>query len=484
VFVSGEPQIPNVKNSLTHKGIKTMIHKLNLLRIVIPVVIFMTGMFMLLPFPVSAQTNSPDRGVYYGGSVVGGIEIDAAGLIKIIPKKKMEEVGKNLAKLLEPIPTDLDEKTSLRKISLKKLNAQICQTIQQQKEFSDSIRYLGGLTSIRYLVVVPEDNDVLLVGTSESWQADSYGNIVGKTSGRPVFRLEDLLTVFRAWNNQSRPSVITCSIDPTKEALVKIAQVDRQFPVVDRNNVQAFANAQENAYGKNVVTLQGVPEQSRFAMILAIADYKMKQISLGHIPSPLRSLPSYVELIGGSQKQINPRFWLAPEYGTVSHDSKKLTWQLSEVKVKALTENEYFDSRSNSLQPVGKIDRAALNWCNKMTSNYNALSKVDPIFGDLRNCMELAITVALIRQEGLLEKANCKLNAFEDSTFLKPVVYPVPKTVQSHATVAKNGRSFVVACGGVEVNPFNSLQNPKLDNNIDHQRNDLVKTTGNNWWSK
>jgi hypothetical protein len=444
----------------------------------------MTWMFMLTMFPVSAQTVAPDRGVYYGGSVVGGVEIDLEGLIKITPKRTMEEIGKNLTKILAPVPADLDEKTAVRKISLKKLNAQICQTIEQQLEFSDSIRYLGGLTSIRYLVVVPEENDILLVGTSESWQADSYGNIVGKTSGRPVFRLEDLLTVFRAWNNQSRPSVITCSIDPTKEALVKIAQVDRQFSVVDRNNVQAFAAAQENAYGRNTVTLQGVPEQSRFAMVLAVADYKMKQISLGHISSPVRSLPSYVSLIGGSQKQINPRFWLAPEYGTITHDSKKLTWQLSEVKVKALTENEYFDSKSNSLQPVGKPDRAAINWCNKMNVNYDALSKADPVFGDLRNCMELAITVALIRQEGLLEKADCKLNAFEDATLLKPVVYPVPKTVQSQATIAKNGRSFVVACGGVEVNPFSTLQNVQLDSKIDTERNNLVKTTGNNWWSK
>jgi hypothetical protein len=462
-----------------------MIQKLNLFRTAVPGIFFMTWMFMLAMFPVSAQVSSPDRGVYYGGSVVGGVEINLEGLIKITPKRTMEEIGKNLTKILAPVPADLDEKTTIRKISLKKLNAQICQTIEQQTEFSDSIRYLGGLTSIRYLVVVPEENDILLVGTSESWQVDSYGNIVGKTSGHPVFRLEDLLTVFRAWNNQSRPSVITCSIDPTKEALVKIAQVDRQFPVVDRSNVQAFAAAQENAYGRNVVTLQGVPEQSRFAMILAIADYKMKQISLGHIPSPVRTLPSYVSLIGGSQKQINPRFWLAPEYGTITHDSKKLTWQLSDVKVKALTENEYFDTKSNSLQPAGKPDRAALNWCNKMTANYDALSKADPVFGDLRNCMELAITVALIRQEGLLEKANCKLNAFEDATLLKPVVYPVPKTVQSQATVAKNGRSFVVACGGVEVNPFSTLQNKvQLNSKIDAERNNLVKTTGNNWWSK
>ncbi|MDR2115801.1 MAG: DUF1598 domain-containing protein [Planctomycetaceae bacterium] len=456
------------------------IQNLNLFRSVV-LGVMLTAVML---YPVSAQTVAPDRGVYYGGSVVGGIEIDTAGLVKMTPKKTMEEVGKNLSKLLEPIPTDLNEKTPIRKISLKKLNAQICQTIEQQKEFSDAVRYLGGLTAIRYVVVVPEENDIILVGPSESWQADSYGNIVGKTSGQPVFRLEDLLTVFRAWNNQSRPSVITCSIDPTKDALAKIAQVNRQFPVVDRNNVHAFAAAQEAAYGTNVVTFQGVSEQSRFAMVLVIADYKMKQIGLGHIPSPIRNLPSYISLIGGSQQQINPRFWLTPEYGTITHDSKKLTWQLSEVKVKALTDNEYIDSRSNSHQSGGKPDRAAINWCSKMTANYNALSKADPIFGDLKNCMELAIVVALIRQEGLLEKAGCKLTAFEDTTFLKPAIYPIPKTVRSQATVAKNGRSFVVACGGVEVNPFITLQNIQLNSKIDTERTNLVKTTGDTWWSK
>ncbi|MDR2754731.1 MAG: DUF1598 domain-containing protein [Planctomycetaceae bacterium] len=460
-----------------------MIQKLNLFRCTVFGVALIIWNFVFV-FPVSAQTTAPDRGVYYGGSVVGGVEIDTEGLVKTTSKKIMEEVGKNLSKLLEPIPADLNEKTPIRKISLKKLNAQICQTIEKQEEFSDSIRYLGGLTSIRYVVVVPEENDILLVGSSESWQADDYGNIIGKTSGRPVFRLEDLLTVFRAWRNQTRPSVITCSIDPTKDALVKIAQVNRQFPVVDRNNVQAFAAAQEAAYGVNVVTFQGIPEQSRFAMVLIIADYKMKQIGLGHIPSPIRNLPSYVHLIGGSQKQINPRFWLTPEYGTITHDSKKLTWQLSEVKVKALTDNEYIDSRNNSYQPNGKPDRAAINWCSKMTANYEVLSKADPVFGDLKNCMELAITISLILREGLLEKAGCKLTAFEDATFLKPVVYPVPKTVRSQATVERSGRSLVVACGGVEINPFITLQNAQLDSKIDTERTNLVKTTGDAWWSK
>ena len=439
------------------------------------------GLNFVQTTPIFAQ--SIDRTISYGGSVVGGVAIDADGALSTAPKSAMEAVGKELAKLLEPIPADLKEKASIRKVSLRKLDTQMKEIIDQKGEFPDSMRYLGGLTAIRFIVVVPEENDILLIGPAESWTVDAMGNVIGKSSGRPVLRLEDFLTIFRAWNNQDRPTVITCSIDPTPEAMRKIGQVEKQFSVLTPQNINAYATAQEEAYGMNTVTIQGVPEDSRFAKILVAADYKMKRIGLGHEDSGVRSLPSYVSLISGSQKQRTPRFWLAPEYGTVAHDSKKLTWQLSEASVKALTEDEYVDLRSGSRQGSGKPDRAAISWCNKMNGSYAALSKIDPVFGDLKNCMELAMAVALIKREGLMEKVGCKLPTIAEESVLK-LSYPIPKTVPAKATVSKNGRSFVVACGGVEINPFVTLEGARLDSKIDTERETLSKTTGDAWWSK
>ncbi len=417
-----------------------------------------------------------------GGSTVGGVEIDANGVLQTAPKKTMEEVGKTLAKLLEPLPSDLNQESSIRKISLKKLNEQMGQILEKKEEFPDSIRFLGGLTSIRYIVVVPEENDILLVGPAEGWKVDVFGNVVGKTTGRPILRLEDFLAVYRSWNNQQRPSVISCSIDPTPEAQARAAKV--QSMPMSAKNADAYANELEKAYGMNVVTLRGIPDQSRFAKILVAADYKMKRIGLGQEPSMVRGLPSYVSLLGANAKQINPRFWLAPEYSVVSHDSKKLTWQLGSVKVKALSEDEYVDSRSGSRQSTGHLDKAAIAWCEKMTNHYDTLAKVDPVFAELKNCMEIAIVVALIQREGLLEQANCKLTAFNNEHVLKIVKdYPVPKFVPSKATIEKNGRAVVVACGGVEVNPFNTLSQSKLDNAIDKERPQLTGMTGDNWWA-
>ena len=232
------------------------------------------GCILLQTVPVRAQSNYRDT-AYYGGSIVGGVFVDPDGLCAEASRKEMQEIGRTLARLLEPIPDDLNRPTPIRKISLRKLDAAIRDTIERRAEFPDSIRYLGGLTSLRYVVAVPEENDLILVGAAEGWKADPAGNIVGKTSGRPVFRLEDLLTIFRGWNANERPSVITCSIDPTPEALARIAKVNSGFGVVTRDNARAFAAAQEDAYGMNVVTVRGVPDNSRFAKILVAADYKM-----------------------------------------------------------------------------------------------------------------------------------------------------------------------------------------------------------------
>ncbi|GHT34160.1 hypothetical protein FACS189427_00990 [Planctomycetales bacterium] len=436
---------------------------------------------------VNAPAQSVDRGSGYvsGSSVVGGVEVDAFGILKTAPKSSLENAGKTLKQLVnKQIPADLAENSPIRKISLKKLNESISRTLESRGEFSDAARYLGGLTSIRYIVVVPEENDVVLVGTSEPWKVDDFGNVVGKNSGKPVFLLEDLLTVYRSLYKSKTPSVITCSIDPTPEALVKISQVGKKFPVADSRNAAALAAAYEDAYGMNVVTINGVPATSRFAKVLAACDYKMKRIGLEQEPSGVRGLPSYISMVSGSQKQINPRFWLAPEYGEISHDSKKLTWQLSEVKVKALTEDQYVDTRNGALSNSGRTDSIAAGWCSKMSKNYEQLSKVDPVFGDLKNCMELAIAVALIRSENLLETANCKLTAFDNDTLLKAVSYPEPKSVPSKATISRNGRTTIVACGGVEINPFTTVQSAKLDSKIDSEYKTLSKTEGKEWWSK
>ena len=114
--------------------------------------------------------------------VGNGIEVDANGRVLSLSQEKSAAFGRMMASILEPLPEQLDRKVSLRTISLKKLDAQVKTIVEQQEVLPDAIRYLGGLTSIDYVVAVPEENDLLLVGPAEGWLADSAGNVVGNQS--------------------------------------------------------------------------------------------------------------------------------------------------------------------------------------------------------------------------------------------------------------------------------------------------------------
>ncbi|MDR2170875.1 MAG: DUF1598 domain-containing protein [Planctomycetaceae bacterium] len=447
-------------------------------------VIFVAAIFISVD-TVLSQVNPGGGGstfvpMTYGSSVLGGVEIDVNKICKIAPRNVMENVSKEMRRTFERIPDDLSQQAPIRKISLKKIDQAIRETIDNGNFLPDTIRYLGGLTAVYYVVLAPEENDILLVGPSEAWKIDASGYVVGNITGRPVLRLEDLVVLFRTWHNKDVHSTITCSIDPTPESIARMNAVKNKFGAPSMRNAKAYAHELEKAGGNDVVVINGVETTSRLAKILFASDFKMKQIGLGHIQSGLRGLPSYVSLLSGSPRQINPRFWLAADYGEIYHDSLKLTWKLPEVKVIAKTEDQYIDARSNSRLASGKIDQTAVRWCKKMDEQYNSLSRIDPVFGELKNCMGLAMVVALILREDLINKSKCDIKTIMEEQRLKTPQLPEPKFVTVKSIIAKN----VVACGGVEINPFNTIQNAKLDNKIDAIHGQLAKTIGNNWWSK
>ena len=413
-------------------------------------------------------------------SAGNGIDVDANGHVLPLSQEKSVEFGKMMAQVLEPPPETLDRKAARRTISLKKLDTQVRGIVEQYEVLPDAIRYLGGLTSIEYIVAVPEENDLLLVGPGEGWRTDAAGNIVGKQTGQPILVLEDFLTALRQWHQPVPPRTLACSIEPTLETTTKLARLNQQFTNITANNADAYAAALEEAYGENPVTIIGVPASSRFARILVAADFLMKQIALGSEPSQVRNIPSYVSLISTSRPNIFPRFWLLPEYAATAHDSSKMTWRLGNIRIRALSHEDYLSPWRNR-----STDRAALVWCRNMEENYDALAKVQPVFGELRNNMRFALAAALIRQENLLQKANCTLTILLDETKLKLVDYPEPKSVAFRSVRSQSGFSTIVACGGVEINPLDAVRNNvRLDNKIDAERARLIQTLGDEWWGQ
>ena len=422
------------------------------------------------PFIVTSLAQNVDDLRFAGN----GIDVDSDGRIRPLSSEELETLGKMMEDGLESIPPEQKQKVALRKISLRKLDTFIKNIIAQHEYLPDTVRYFGGLTNITYIAVVPDEQDLLLIGPAEGWHADHAGNIVGTHTGMPILMLEDFLTVLREWNRPIPSQTITCSFESTQETLTKLMGLHRQYTSINDKNADAYATALEEAYGDCAITITGVPASSRFAKVLVGADFQMKRIALGLEPSKTRGIPSYVGWIFASRSSISPRFLLVSEYAPSTHDSKKLTWRLGDLKVRA----------SSQTMVSGGVDRAALTWCRRFEENYNTLSKDQPVFGELRNNMALAYVAALIHQEKLLQKAGCELTILLDETNLKLVEQPVPKSVAFRSVKRQNGSSTIVVCGGIEINPSVALQNNlRLDHRIDLERARLIETTGDAWWS-
>lgn len=409
------------------------------------------GAIGLSPCVVLAQTNT--GGAVLATRAVGGVVIDTAGIIRSASQQDLEELAAHWRQHRREIPDELARPVSSRAISLKFLDAEVSRAAREGTPLPDEVAFLGGLTRIEYVLVYPEKQDIVIVGPAEPWRIHEKGYPVGTQSGRPIMLLDDLVVALRAAFNPQR-SVISCSIDPTAEGIQRL----NAFVRARRGNVdpRSFARALEEAVGPQVVTLTGVPETSHFARILVAADFRMKQISMGVEPAPVPGLPSFVSLVaqmGRVPDNMMPRWWLAPDYEPLARDQAGLTWKFQKASVKTMAEADLYSAQGERVktQEAAPVYR---RWAELMTARYEDLAKADPVFGEVRNCMDLATLGALLAQERLLEKANLALPALLGEEMLSTAKFTPARHVSPSAVFARLRNSTMFVTGGVQINAW------------------------------
>ncbi|MHB8902254.1 MAG: DUF1598 domain-containing protein [Thermoguttaceae bacterium] len=418
---------------------------------------------------VHAQVFSNQRSV-------GGVKFDTDGMIQNISIAERGQIQREVLDALAKVPADLSEKCQTRKVSLKRLDAALRECAASGKAVPDEIQCLAGLQQIQYVLAYPEHNDIVLVGPAEGWKIAADGTVIGQTTGRPVLLLDDLIVALRAVSSPN-PTVIACSIDPSEEGRQRLQRMNSRS-----TNPQQAAAALEAALGPQVISVDGIPANSHFAAVLVAADYRMKQIGIGLTPSPVRQLPSFVEMLRAKNRKTNqmPRWWLEPDYGTILGDEEGLAWQITEAGVKTMTENDLFTTDGGRKQ-TGKSDPLSQKWAETMTACYADLSIAEPVFGQLQGCMDLAVAAALIVRKDLSGKAGCQLPMLftEQST----AQIAAPRHVASRATYAQINQGWVIACGGVQVNPWAIVERSAVNADLAQLRRQTALAADGSWWS-
>jgi len=209
----------------------------------------------------------------------------------------------------------------------------------------------------------------------------------------------------------------------------------------------------------------------------------MKRLAMNFDPAPIAGLPSYLEMMSGSSHGVQtPRWWLATNYDPLLTDGEGLAWELRGAGVKAMTEQDIF-SANGDRKHTGKASPLAQKWADNMTAKYGELSQCDSIFGQLRNCMDLAVVTALIVKENLATRADCDLGLLANATGLPVELFAAPKQVDSKASFVKKGDNWIIsASGGVQIHSWGVADKHEKSDTLAPLREKAVAAAGKRWW--
>ncbi len=424
----------------------------------------------------------------FGSSAVGGVMIDAQGVLTNATVDQTGELKRLLDENKTPLPGDMNKAVELRKVSLRKLCEAMRECRENGKPLPDEIRYLAGLQQIRYVFVYPDKQDIVLAGPGEGWRITESGAVVGANSGRPVLLLDDLLVALQTAREAQRMA-ISCSIDPTPEGLVRLQahmkQLQREFRNNSTlNNPQATFAEIEQVLGPQKITVTVVPPTSHFARVMVAADFRMKRLAMNFEPSPIPGFSSFLHMMLIKNSKIQnmlPRWWLEPQYESAARDPSGLAWELGDTAVKAMTEEDFI-SQSGEKKHSGKANPLAKKWADNMTEKYSELALADPIFAELQNCMSLAVVGALVAKEDLAQKAGHDFGELTNPGAVSIEQYNAPKQVDSMVSALRKGRDWLIsASGGIDINSWAALANVTENEKIAPLRT-ASAPSGDNWW--
>ena len=414
------------------------------------------------------------------GNQVGGVVVDAEGILRTANVDELSQLAKARSEQLKRLPDDLNVAAPLRKVSLRRLQEEF--TARKEKGqtplFTEDMECLAGLTRIQYVFVYPEEKDIVLVGPAEPMKVSAGGHMVGKQSGHPILQLEHLLVALRTAEEAGR-QVISCSIDPTKEGIAAFNRIVGQTKQFDAK----LSSRLEQAMGMQEITITGVPRGSYFARTMVAADYRMKRLAMGFDKIPVHGLPTYLSMVTGNSPAM-PRWWMAPHYEAILKDPDGLAWELRGLGVKVMTEDTIF-GHDGSSRHVGKANPAAQKWADQMTGKYDELMVHYPIFGELRNMMDMAVVGALIVKNNLLTTSGLDLGTLmSDRAILSRDEFAVPKKVPTIVSWDKHGGKYVVtASGGVEINSWKVADKPETSKTLGQTRQSATRASGKWWWN-
>lgn len=425
--------------------------------------------------------------------IFSGVSVDADGVLQRLsvndPTGQLtrQRVRESLARL----DSDIAKRSQLRKVSLTRLARLIKEAADRGDGPDHAMQHLAGLTRIKYVFYYPETQDIVLAGPAEGWVDTGAGRVVGVHSGQPVMELQDLAVALRAFppNKKTNP-LVYCSIDATPEGLQRMQQflssIGRQIQPGDE---QYIVEGLRESLGLQVITMGGISTNTHFAQVMVEADYRMKLIGLGLERPPAR-FRSYLSLANFASIARNAmcRWWFVPDYQRIKLSADGNAAEFVGTGVKLVGEDELV-ARDGSRVQSGTQNRASRKFTQGFTQKYAQIAENAPVYGQLRNCVDMLVAAAFLQQHDLYSKADWDLSVLGDESKYPVETYNAPQQVASAVNSMWKGRHLATPVGGgVQIEAKQALDTANLLADEDgklqsaHSEVSLSDLPADQWW--
>jgi hypothetical protein len=417
----------------------------------------------LIKATVGPQTWTDTGGEASAAGFQGGVFVDPQGVLrqrlKENPLGRLTELRQVSASRDADANSDVRRYSALRKVSLTRLERQVQLLAVQGRRPSVEMQMLAGLERIKYVLVYPEQGELVLAGPAGDWKFDAEGRLVGKDSNRPVLQLDDLVVVLRRIMS-SPNATFGCSITPTQIALANVNAFlaeSGQAPLKPRQLDQWLAQLREKL-GRQEIEIDGIDSGTRAGRVLVEADYRMKLVGMG-LEEGMLDVPSYLDMVQVPAGQAPPpmevlRWWFTLKYDAVIASPAHDAFELRGPGVQVLSENELLTAAGEQVH-TGNSEPLNEQFAHNFTKRFEQMAVKYPIYAELQNLCDMALVGAILRSEQLPDKVHWHM-----LYFLEPKQYVVPvsaapktvETVMNHRVV--NGENILVGVsGGVRIDP-------------------------------
>ncbi|MBL9164193.1 MAG: DUF1598 domain-containing protein [Planctomycetaceae bacterium] len=354
--------------------------------------------------------------------------------------------------------------SELRFVSLSKLEAAIADCQERHVPLDPEMLSLAGLQRVSYVFAYPETGDLVLAGPAGDWAGSPQGELVSLETGRPVVRLDDLLTLWRRQRSEKSPA-FGCSIVPRQEALAKtqaFLEASAAQPLEPSGRRKWLAELRDTL-GIQDVEYYNIDEGSRIASLLLAADYHMKLIGMG-LAEGVPGVKNYLATVRNGADGSPPpmavlRWWFSMPTSTVEVSDAHDAFALPQRCICVLSENEMLAARGERVH-TGQSEDLNRKFAESFTQQFDALALKYPVYGELERVFEVALALAVIQREGLAEKVGWEPNLLLDEQRLRLPKSPAPQAVETvinHRVIG--GRQIIAGVsGGVWVDGGKSLQ--------------------------